>query len=101
MSEEGQPVPQPLVSAAAAAAGAAGEAAFGGGQKGAFLGRAAGQTRAEASWVRLSGYLQGGGNPAKHQCWMSDPVPLATGCGTEQPSKIPRKEAAEFKANNT
>lgn len=88
----GQPVPQQLASAAAAAAGAAGEAAFGGGQKGVFPGQAAGQRRAAASWAMLSGYLQGGGGPAKHQCRKRDLVPLATesrqghmGCSTEQP----------------
>lgn len=64
----GEPVPQPLVSAAAAAAGVAGEAASGGGQRGVFPGQAAGQMRAAASWVMLSGYLQGGGSSAKHQC---------------------------------
>lgn len=101
----GEPVPRPLVSAAAAAAGAAGEAASGGGQRGVFPGRAAGQMRAAASWVTLSGYLQGGGSSAKHQCQKCDPLALTsdshrahTSFGTEQPPKIPRKEAAAFKA---
>lgn len=65
--QRGEPVPRPLASAAAAAAGAAGEAAFGGGQRGVFPGQASGQMRAAASWATLSGYLQGEGSPAKHQ----------------------------------
>lgn len=102
----GEPVPRPLVSAAAAAAGAAGEAAFGGGQRGAFPGQAAGQTRAAASWATLSGCLQGGGSPAKHRRRKCDLVPLPTeshqahtGCSTEQSPKMATKEAAAFKAN--
>lgn len=94
-------MPLPLESAAVAAAGAAGGAASGGEQRGGFPGQAAAQTRGAASWVTLSGYLQGGGSPAKHQHPNYDPVPLATGSPQAHtgcsPSKYPGKKLLHSK----